>query len=158
MQAVVLPSVTGRSRVLVAVSSHCTGEGKACHWHPSSDPAQSGSSLHWICLFYIFWACNFMLGACAISYWFCPQLPACMVHKAYHIIVLSSSNWSDLSMVEGEQRLLGWCMCFSLSPSLSCVCARACMSCCVGVSGCFLWALFWAICGPFFRLLFFWLW
>jgi len=27
----VLPPVTGRSRVRVAVSSHCTGEGKACH-------------------------------------------------------------------------------------------------------------------------------
>jgi len=26
----VLPPVTGRSRVRVAVSSHCTGEGKAC--------------------------------------------------------------------------------------------------------------------------------
>jgi len=25
------PPVTGRSRVRVAVSSHCTGEGKACH-------------------------------------------------------------------------------------------------------------------------------
>jgi len=44
----VLPPVTGRSRVRVAVSSHCTGEGKACHWHPSSDPAQSRSSLHWV--------------------------------------------------------------------------------------------------------------
>jgi len=44
----VLPPVTGRSRVRVAVSSHCTGEGKACHWHPSPDPAQSGSSLHWV--------------------------------------------------------------------------------------------------------------
>jgi hypothetical protein len=42
----VLPPVTGRSWVRVAVSSHCTGEGKACHWHPSPDPAQSGSSLH----------------------------------------------------------------------------------------------------------------
>ena len=40
--------MTGRSRVRVAVSSHCTGEGKACHWHPSPDPAQSGSSLHWV--------------------------------------------------------------------------------------------------------------
>ena len=27
----VLSSVTRRSRVRVAVSSHCTGEGKACH-------------------------------------------------------------------------------------------------------------------------------
>ena len=27
----VLPPVTGRSQVRVAVSSHCTGEGKACH-------------------------------------------------------------------------------------------------------------------------------
>ena len=27
----VLPPVTGRSRVRVAVSSHCTGEVKACH-------------------------------------------------------------------------------------------------------------------------------
>jgi len=27
----VLPPVTGRSRVRVAVSSHCTGEGKACY-------------------------------------------------------------------------------------------------------------------------------
>ena len=27
----VLPPVTGRSRVRVAVFSHCTGEGKACH-------------------------------------------------------------------------------------------------------------------------------
>jgi len=27
----VLPPVTGRSRVRVAVSSHCTGEGQACH-------------------------------------------------------------------------------------------------------------------------------
>ena len=27
----VLPPVTGRSRVRVAVSSHCIGEGKACH-------------------------------------------------------------------------------------------------------------------------------
>ena len=27
----VLPHVTGRSRVQVVVSSHCTGEGKACH-------------------------------------------------------------------------------------------------------------------------------
>ena len=44
----VLPPVTGRSRVRVAVSSHCTGEGKACHGHPSPDPAQSGSSLHWV--------------------------------------------------------------------------------------------------------------
>ena len=44
----VLPPVTGRSRVRVAVSSHCTGEGKARHWHPSPDPAQSGSSLHWV--------------------------------------------------------------------------------------------------------------
>ena len=44
----VLPPVTGRSRVRVAVSSHCTSEGKACHWHPSPDPAQSGSSLHWV--------------------------------------------------------------------------------------------------------------
>ena len=35
----VLPPVTGRSLVRVAVSSHCTGEGKACHWHPSPDPA-----------------------------------------------------------------------------------------------------------------------
>jgi len=44
----VLPPVIGRSRVRVAVFSHCTGEGKACHWHPSPDPAQSGSSLHWV--------------------------------------------------------------------------------------------------------------
>ena len=44
----VLPPVTGRSRVRVVVSLHCTGEGKACHWHPSPDPAQSGSSLHWV--------------------------------------------------------------------------------------------------------------
>ena len=44
----VLPPLTGRSRVQVAVSSHCTGEGKACHLHPSPDPAQSGSSLHWV--------------------------------------------------------------------------------------------------------------
>jgi len=42
----VLPPMTGRSQVRVAVSSHCTGEGKACHRHPSPDPAQSGSSLH----------------------------------------------------------------------------------------------------------------
>jgi len=27
----VLPPVTGRSRVRVAVSSHCKGEGKTCH-------------------------------------------------------------------------------------------------------------------------------
>ena len=27
----VLPPVTSRSRVRVAVSPHCTGEGKACH-------------------------------------------------------------------------------------------------------------------------------
>ena len=27
----VLPPVTGRSWVRVAVSSHCTGEGKVCH-------------------------------------------------------------------------------------------------------------------------------
>ena len=40
----VLPPVAGRSRVRVAVSSHCTGEGKAC----PPDPAQSGSSLHWV--------------------------------------------------------------------------------------------------------------
>ena len=53
----VLSPVTGRSRVQVAVSSHCTGEGKACHWHPSPDPAQSGSSLHWVRpFFYIFWS------------------------------------------------------------------------------------------------------
>jgi len=51
----VLPPVTGRSRVRVAVSSHCTGEGKACHWHPSSDPAQSGGSLHWVNF-----SCHFM--------------------------------------------------------------------------------------------------
>jgi len=38
-QSGVLPPLTGRSRVRVAVSSHCTGEGKACHWHSSSDPA-----------------------------------------------------------------------------------------------------------------------
>jgi len=44
----VLPPVTGRSWVRVAVSLHCTGEGKAYHWHPSPDPAQSGSSLHWV--------------------------------------------------------------------------------------------------------------
>jgi len=44
----VLPPMTGRSRVRVAVSSHCIGEGKACHWHPSPDPAHSGSSLHWV--------------------------------------------------------------------------------------------------------------
>ena len=44
----VLSPVTGRSRVRVAVSSHCTGEGKACHWHPSPNPAQSGSSQHWV--------------------------------------------------------------------------------------------------------------
>ena len=44
----VLPPVTGRSRVRVVVSSHCTSEGKTCHWHPSPDPAQSGSSLHWV--------------------------------------------------------------------------------------------------------------
>ena len=44
----VLPPVTGRFRVRVAVSLHCTGEGKACHLHPSPDPAQSGSSLHWV--------------------------------------------------------------------------------------------------------------
>ena len=40
--------MTGRFRVRVAVSSHCIGGGKACHWHPSPDPAQSGSSLHWV--------------------------------------------------------------------------------------------------------------
>ena len=44
----VLPPVTGRSWVRVTASSHCTGEGKACHWHPSLDPTQSGSSLHWV--------------------------------------------------------------------------------------------------------------
>jgi hypothetical protein len=48
----VLPPVTGRSRVRVAVSSHYTGEGKACHWHPSPDPTQSGSSLHWVRRFF----------------------------------------------------------------------------------------------------------
>ena len=44
----VLPPVTGRFRVRVVISSHCIGEDKACHWHPSLDPAQSGSSLHWV--------------------------------------------------------------------------------------------------------------
>ena len=44
----VLPPVTGRSQVRVAVFSHCTGEGKACNWHPSPNPAQNGSSLHWV--------------------------------------------------------------------------------------------------------------
>jgi len=44
----VLPPMTERSRVRVVVSSHCTGKGKACHWHTSPDPAQSGSSLHWV--------------------------------------------------------------------------------------------------------------
>ena len=34
----VLPPVTRRSRVRVAVSSYCTGEGKIWHKHPSSDP------------------------------------------------------------------------------------------------------------------------
>jgi hypothetical protein len=37
------------------VSSHCTGEGKACHWHPSLDPTQSGSSLHWVRPWSISW-------------------------------------------------------------------------------------------------------
>ena len=41
----VLPPVIRRSRVQVAVSSYCTGKGKACHWRPSPDPTQSGSSL-----------------------------------------------------------------------------------------------------------------
>jgi len=49
----VLPSVTGRSWVRVAVSLHCTGEGKTCDWHPSPDPAQSGSSLHWVRPFFL---------------------------------------------------------------------------------------------------------
>jgi len=40
----VLPPMTGRSWVQVAVCLHCTGEGKACHWHPSPDL----SSLHWV--------------------------------------------------------------------------------------------------------------
>ena len=44
----VLPPVTGRSWVRVVVSSHYTGEGKACHRHPSPDPAQSRSTLHWV--------------------------------------------------------------------------------------------------------------
>ena len=44
----VLSPVTGRSWVRVAVSSHCIDEGKASHWHPSPDPAQSGGSLHWV--------------------------------------------------------------------------------------------------------------
>ena len=35
----VLPPVTGRFRVWVAVSSHCTGEGKACHWQPFPRPS-----------------------------------------------------------------------------------------------------------------------
>ena len=49
----VLPPVTGRSGVRVTVSSHCTGEGKACHWHPSPDPLCTGYAL------YIFWEdCN----------------------------------------------------------------------------------------------------
>jgi len=34
----VLPPVTGRSRVRVAVSLHCTSEGKACHWLPFPRP------------------------------------------------------------------------------------------------------------------------
>jgi len=38
----------------VAVSSHCTGEGNACHWHLSPDSAQSVSSLHWVYPFLIY--------------------------------------------------------------------------------------------------------
>ena len=44
----VLPPVTEKSRVWVVILSYCTGEDKAYHWHPSLDPAQSGSSLHWV--------------------------------------------------------------------------------------------------------------
>ena len=42
----VLPPVTGRSWVRVAVSSHCIGEGKVCQWHHFLDPAQSGSYMN----------------------------------------------------------------------------------------------------------------
>ena len=35
--------VTGRSRVQVAVSSHCTGKGKARHSHHSLDPHRAGA-------------------------------------------------------------------------------------------------------------------
>ena len=73
----VLPPVTGRSRVRVAVSSHCIGEGKACHWHPSPDPAQSGSSLHWVRLF---------------STLLCVKLTACSICNAKRITKLTNEN------------------------------------------------------------------
>jgi len=50
----VLPPVTGRSRVWVAVSSHCTGEGKACRWHPSPDPHRAGALCTGYALFLFF--------------------------------------------------------------------------------------------------------
>ena len=68
----VLPPVTGRSRVRVAVSSHFTGEGKACHWHPSPNPAQSGSSLHWVRPLYIWMVKEINIAAsnmCTITSW-----------------------------------------------------------------------------------------
>ena len=58
----VLTPATGRSRVRVAVSSHCTGEGKTRHWHPSPDPAQSGSSLHWVRPFFLWRQIELTLG------------------------------------------------------------------------------------------------
>ena len=65
----VLPPVTGRSWVRVAVSSHCTGEGKACHSHPSPDPAQSGSSLHWVRPFIVMmsWLASAFNSLCCIA-------------------------------------------------------------------------------------------
>jgi len=53
----VLPPVTGRSWVRVAVSSHCTGEGKACHWRFSPGALCTGYALY-------------IYGGCQLTYCF----------------------------------------------------------------------------------------
>ena len=78
----VLPPVTGRPRVRVAVSSHYTGEGKVCHWHPLPDPAQSGSSLHWVC--------PFIESTRLQMLRLCSNLQACLFRKSLFCAVLQA--------------------------------------------------------------------
>ena len=106
----VLPPVTGRSRVRVAVSSHCIGEGKACHWHPSPDPAQSGSSLHWVRPFFSFVPLCFIVDL-AGSIW----------DPMSFRIVLGARWWHTDPKQRNQQDLCLLCWCWCSTIEIRCI-------------------------------------
>ena len=109
----VLPPVTGRSRVRVVVSSHCTGEGKACHWHPSLDPAQSSAGA--LCTGYapllnlnagIVAMCLLCNGTCLFN--FSTSMDTLLLCILCHFVDLNLGYWQISTMCTSFLCSSGW--------------------------------------------------